>query len=585
MRQMTGFKRKGILTRKVISQPISLVALFTVVLSLVLSCSLPFNRANSLSDKVYDPSLKYVSTNSLGLGTNLTSVVDWSTELPFLDGFKSAREWMPQCTSGDNCNGGWSTGETDKLDLDEHGWVKSLPKPGDGVQFTQVSTLLFREIQGKYPGGQYVVLYDGEGKIEYGFDARKDEAASRPGRDIINVEPAQQGIYLTLKEIDPNNTGNYIRNIRVVPIEYENTFEAEIFNPVFLERIKRFGVIRFMDWMDTNNSEQQEWANRPKVDDATYAIKGVPLEIMIELSNRLRAHPWFNMPHKATDEYMTNFAQMVKERLDPNLKAYVEFSNEVWNWMFSQAQYALKEGKARWGEDKGDAFVQWYGMRTAQMSDIWKQVFGDQRDRVISVMATQTAWQGLETSILDCPLWVAEGNQPCYQHGIDAYAITGYFSGDLGSEKYQGQVEGWLNDADGGVKRAMTQLAQGDQLGEEKSYDTVNGLVDTFKYHLQVAQEKELQMLVYEGGQSLANPNSEKLTDFFIKLNREPEMRRLYDQLLVNWEQSGGTMFMNFSDVGIPSKWGSWGVLEYIGQESSPKYDALIDFIQKHNLR
>lgn len=582
---MISFKRTGNSIKKAISQPISLITLFTLVLSLVFACSLPFNSAKSLSDKVYDPTLKYVSTDSLGLGTNLSSVNDWSTELPFLDGFKSARQWTPQCLLSEGCGSDWGTGEDDKIDLDEQGWVKSLPKPEDGVKFTRVSTLLFREINGKYPGGQYVVLYDGEGKIEYDFDARKDEAASKPGRDVLNVEPAQGGIYLILTETDPNNTGNYIRNIRVVPIEYEKTFEAEIFNPVFLERIKKFGVIRFMDWMSTNNSEQQEWDNRPKVDDATYAIKGVPLEIMIELANRMRAHPWFNMPHKATDAYMTNFAQMVKERLDPNLKAYVELSNEVWNWMFSQAHYALAQGRARWGEDKGDAFVQWYGMRAAQMSDIWKQVFGNRRDRVISVMATQTAWKGLETSVLDCSLWVAEGNKPCYQHGIDAYAITGYFSGDLGFEKYQNQIESWLNDADGGVEQAITQLRQGDQLGEEVSEDSVVGLVDTFKYHQQVAQEKELQMVVYEGGQSLVNSNNAKLTEFFINLNRTPEMQQLYDQMLVNWEQGGGTMFMNFADISRPGKWGSWGALEYVGQENSPKYDALINFVQKHNLR
>lgn len=582
---MASFKRRGISINKAISQPISLVALFCIVLSLVFACSLPFNSAKSVSDKVYDPTLKYVSTDSLGLGTNLTSVSDWSTELPFLDGFKSSRQWIPQCLPSEGCGDSWGTGESDKIDLDEQGWVKSLPKPEDGLKFTRVSTLLYREINGKYPGGQYVVLYEGEGKIEYGFDASKDEATSRPGRDVLNVEPSQGGVYLIITETDPNNTGNYIRNIRVVPIEYENTFETEIFNPVFLERIKHFGVLRFMDWMRTNDSEQQEWANRPKVDDATYAVKGVPLEIMIELSNRLRAHPWFNMPHKATDEYMTNFAQMVKERLDPNLKAYVELSNEVWNWMFSQAHYALKEGKARWGEDKGDAFMQWYGMRAAQMSDTWKQVFGNQRDRVISVMATQTAWQGLEASVLDCSLWVEEGNKPCYQHGIDAYAITGYFSGDLGSEKHQSQIEAWLNDADGGVKRAITQLRQGDQLGEEVSYDSVVGLVETFKYHQQVAQEKNLQLVVYEGGQSLVNPNSETLTEFFVNLNRRPEMQQLYNEMLTNWEQSGGTMFMNFADIGRADKWGSWGALEYVGQESSPKYDALVNFVQKHNLR
>lgn len=564
--------------KTVISRPVALITLFTLVVSLIFACSQPVDSA-----KTSTVAFKPASTDGIALGTNLNGVSDWSTQLPFLDGFKSARPWMTQCSSKAPCDK-WETQEANLLDLDEHGWVKSLPAPEDAPEYTQVGTLLYREID-RYPGGKYVVLYEGEGTIEYNYDAQKDEAASKPGRDLINVTPSGAGIYLTITATDPNRTGNYIRNIHVVPLEYENSYTTEIFNPLFLERINKFGAVRFMDWMATNNSEQSTWENRPKVEDATYTKKGVPLEIMIELANRLQANPWFNMPHKATDEYMTNFAQMVKERLDPNLKVYVELSNEIWNWMFTQSHYALEQGKSRWGEDKGDAFVQWYGMRVAQMSDIWKRTFGNQRDRVISVMATQTAWKGLENSVLDCSLWVAEGNRPCYQHDIDVYAITGYFSGNLGSEKNQSTVESWLKDADGGFNRAFTQLKQGSVLAEQTGDDSLVGAANIFKYHQQVAQQKGLQLVAYEGGQHLVNPNSDKLTEFFIALNRRPEMYDLYSQLLESWRQAGGTLFMNFSDIGTPSKWGSWGALEHVDQEKSPKYDALTNFIQKHQLR
>jgi hypothetical protein len=29
--------------------------------------------------------------------------------------------------------------------------------------------------------------------------------------------------------------------------------------------------------------------------------KGVPVEVMVQLANQLRADPWFNMPHQATE--------------------------------------------------------------------------------------------------------------------------------------------------------------------------------------------------------------------------------------------------------------------------------------------
>lgn len=572
---------------------LSWLGIFATVLALAVTCSKPSGSEGTAQANVSTNSPcittastatpKQYSIDQVKLGINLTAVADWSSELPFLDSFKTARFWLTQCRSGEpGCTNEWDSSEQDQLDLDDQGWVKSLPAPEDAPQYTRVGTLIFREMEGKYPGGQYVVLYDGEGKISYGFDAQKDDAASKPGRDVINVTPSDGGIWLKITETDPNKTGNYIRNIHVVPIQYEQTFEREIFNPVFLDRLQKFPALRFMDWMHTNNSEQQTWDDRPHVTDAIYSTdKGVPLEIMIALANRLGANPWFNIPHQANDEYITQFAQTVKTCLKPPLKAYVEFSNEVWNWQFQQAHYALEQGKARWGQDKGDAFMQWYGMRTAQMADIWKRVFADDPDRVVTVMGTQTAWKGLETSALDCSLWAAEGNAPCYQHNIDIYAVTGYFSGSLNNDEFSSTIESWLGEQDGGIAKGIRQLGQGDVIEASEKNDSLAKIAEGFQYHLKVAQERGLRLVAYEGGQHLVSPNNEKLTDFFIRLNRSPEMYGLYSQLLEAWKNSGGTLFMHYAAIGRPSKWGSWGALETVDQTHSPKYDALIDFVDR----
>lgn len=566
---------------------IGLAALFTAIVSLIVVFSQPSDSQNPDcfgSSSANAATVSTLSLDDLALGTNLTAIADWSTELPFLDGFKSARSWLTQCLPGEaGCSGSWATDESDQLQLDEFGWVKSLPAPEDPPEYTRVSTLLFRETNGHYPGGQYVALYSGEGTIEYSLDAQKDPALSSPGRDILNVTPSHNGISLQITATDPNKTGDYIRDIHVVPVSAEQTFQSEVFNPVFVDRISKFKVLRFMDWMKTNDSEQREWDNRPQVTDATYALgKGVPLEIMIALANRIGANPWFNLPHMATDEYMTRFAEQVKTCLDPRLKAYVELSNEVWNWQFKQSHYALEQGKARWGEDKGDAYMQWYGMRSAQMSDIWKQVFADQPDRVVSVISSQTVWRGLETSSLDCSLWVAEGNQPCYQHGMDVFAITGYFSARLNHDDSKSIIATWMNEPDGGVSKAFTQIKQGGLIDGEGEDDTVASNADLFRYHQQVAQSRGLRLVAYEGGQHLVRPDDDRLTEFFITLNRRPEMYDAYTQLLQTWKDTGGTLFVHFTDVTQPSKWGSWGALEYIDQERAPKYDALMDFIEQN---
>jgi hypothetical protein len=587
---LNSFLRQFALRRSPFGKAIVCSLLFGLTVLASLSCSqliTPASQSPALQSPA-SPVARSASGSGAGLaiGTNLAGISDWSTEVPFLDAFKSSRQWLTQCESGEpDCRGTWATDENDKLDLDEQGWVKSLPAPEDSPEFTRVRTIMFGG-DGNYPGGKYVVLYDGEGTIAYVYDGVKDEAASRPGRDVLDVDFSRggQGIHLIITATDPHKTGNYIRNIRVVPIAYEATYQKEIFNPVFLERTRKFSALRFMDWMNTNDTKQRDWADRPKVTDSSYALgKGAPLEIMVQLANRLHADPWFNLPHAGTDDYFRNFAHLVKQQLDPDLKAYVELSNEVWNWSFPQSHYSLEQGKARWGQDKGDAFTQWYGMRSAQLADIWKQEFGASRDRLVTVFATQTAWQGLEDPLLNCPYWVAEGNKPCYQHA-DAYAVTGYFSGNLGAPEHQQTVESWLGQPDGGVSKAIEQLGDRSTLGGD-----IKGVVNFFGYHAKVAKSKGLRLLVYEGGQHVVGvagvENNEKLTNLFTTVNRNPKMYELYTQLLNGWQQQGGTLFMHFSDITASSKWGSWGALESLAQAHSPKYDALMDFIKQHQLR
>jgi hypothetical protein len=539
--------------------------------------TLPTATGTMTSSKVTRPA-------NLSMGIGLNGLADWSSQTPFLNIFKQSRDWIPQCGEGSPAGcPGFDTQEKDRLVLDADGYPKSLPAANDNsVKYRRVETIIFSDGNPESPG-RYIVMYDGEGTLTYG-GAKKDEAVSKPGTEVIDISKEAGNVFLGISATNPNN---YVRNIRVIRESQLDAYKAgEVFNPVWLEKIKAFKTVRFMDWMDTNNSTQKEWSDRPKPEDYSWALDGAPVEIMVALANKLKANPWFNIPHQATDEYITNFAKIVKEKLDPSLIAYVEHSNEVWNWQFGQAQYANQQGRAKWG-DHGDAFMQWNGMKAAQICDIWKKdVFGDsQKNRVNCVIATQTAYKGLEEGLLNCPLWVAEGNAPCYQHGIDSYAITGYLEWRLGSPENTSTVKSWFKDADGGFGKAIEQLKQGSC---SKKVVVLQDLKEIYQYHLKVAQPKGLALVAYEGGQSVAGSggveNDDEMTKFFTELNRRPEMHEIYMQLLNDWKDSGGTLFNHFVDVGMPSKWGFWGALEYVSQNGSPKYNALIDFIKNNRL-
>ena len=260
------------------------------------------------------------------LGMNLAGPADWMTELPFVDVFRTSRPWISQKNGA-----GWGQGP--ELALDESGWVKKL-EPG-----CYAESMLCTIGGGHYPAGTYTVLYEGEGKIDFGKNAKIVEA--KPGRILIDVDSSKGGFSVQIKETNPQN---HIRNIRVIMPGFEKTWEKEPFHPVFLKRWKGFACFRFMDWMHTNGSTIGKWTDRPTLQHATFSKRGVALEWMIELCNRQQAAPWFCMPHLADDEYVRNFARMVKDRLDPKMKIYIEYSNEVWNGQFKQCQYAGEQG-------------------------------------------------------------------------------------------------------------------------------------------------------------------------------------------------------------------------------------------------
>lgn len=51
------------------------------------------------------------------------------------------------------------------------------------------------------------------------------------------------------------------------------------------------------------------------------------------------------MPHTATDDYLWQFANLTKALLRPDVKIYVEYSNEVWGTLFPGGIYAQQQGE------------------------------------------------------------------------------------------------------------------------------------------------------------------------------------------------------------------------------------------------
>lgn len=533
-----------------------------------------------------------------GVGIGLSSIDDWSTELPLLDLMKSARPWIGHGPDE------WEAMSYEELAadgvFDAHGWPTRIPA---GV--SSIGTLLFTDFEAYVGGaaGRYRVSYEGTGEVGVGGGASNVTI----GQNALEFDfvPGNGSVLVDIYVTDPGGTGDYVRNISIVRTDRLQAHAAgALFNPDWLALIDGFEVLRFMDWSETNESPLAHWADRPEPRDASYTVAGAPVELMVALANETGADPWFNMPHLADDDFIRRFAETVRDSLDPGLKAYVEFSNEVWNWSFSQAAWADEQARARWGKD--NAWVQFYAARSVEMADIWTEVFGDEAEaRLVRVIGTQTGWLGLEEDILEAPLWVKEERrrEPPYTH-FDAYAVTGYFGGHLGYEDWVPTVKGWIadsteaaiRDADAmkleGAERAQyvldhrfdvaTHLAWMHLSGDDRENDEVSDVAslieETLAYQAEVAADHGLELVAYEGGTHVVAGweaiEDEELTAFFTHLNYTSEMGALYRQLLDGWKGLDAGVFVAYLDIATPSQWGSWGNLRHLG-DKTPRWDAL----------
>src|SRR5581483_8613189 len=134
-------------------------------------------------------------------------------------------------------------------------------------------------------------------------------------------------------------------------------------------------------------------------------------------------HPWFCMPHRADDDFVRRFARLVHERLDPGLKVYVEYSNEVWNYQFGQTRYAQEQGTAlKLGNPEN---LRYYSQRSVEIFKIWESVFGRTK-RLVRVLAAQAVNPWSSEQVLK---W-----HDAYQHA-DALAIAPYFGNRFGDPK------------------------------------------------------------------------------------------------------------------------------------------------------
>lgn len=500
------------------------------------------------------------------IGMNLPGNNYWSTSLIFNDAMKTASDWLTYNATGDSP---WNTDLVGQINFDENGFPLVVPHPVAGHPAQALRFLI-----NNYYTGTFVVLFDGDGTLTF----NGGHSYTQNGRLYIELtgEGGHRWFHLTRSQ-----QGNHVRNIRIIPVEFENNESAmPTFYELFLEGLRPFHALRFMDWINTNNSRQEFWENRVTPSFYTQGGRdGISFDYAIELANLLDMDAWFCIPHRADDNYIRELARLVRDNLNPHLTIYLEYSNEIWNWLFSQAIFVnenapghanayVSEGLAAIRATPGDHPYKGAFMK-ARLFRLWREEFGQSEfdRRVLRVAAGQAGWFDTFRRLVEY-LFNTIGE------GADVLSPTAYFNFTTADHNRWNAMDPSLVTPD-----MIIDAVARDWPAWELNKRELGALATRFG----------MSLAVYEGGQHM-QPYLQGEFGYNQAVWDAQIHPRMYDLYMENFRimalpEVNTTLYVAFSYVSArESRWGSWGHLEYLEQlnapnlrEIAPKYQALLD--------
>lgn len=493
----------------------------------------------------------------MSVGMNLDEVVYWGADQAFRDYAKGAGRWVTSNLVGPSPwdDGAWDTGVLSEMPVDENGYPTVLPfTSSKGLQKVRyiLSTL------GRMPPDtDYVLLYDGTGTLVFPGGYGFENVVYAPNRIRFRIKSGyQDNVFL---HITASQQGDHIRNIRI----YKTNEEASTntFNAAFLDRIRPFKALRFLNWSGANVARPlNAWSERTKpqhyTQDAAFAPSGVAFEHIVELANLLDKDIWLTVPHLTSDAFVSEMAAFFRDHLEPERTIYLEYSNEVWNTVFSQTTWVDQNGPANLN------FPRKYAERAVHLFDIWHSVFGGQKHRVKRVLNVQISNPWASREIMS--------HLPSDRYDMVSPAWYFYFGGNC---------EQTLNTLGASATAA-------DVLNCARAY--YNSELPNIRGHYWNASLFGKEVVNYEGGQHITGMGVQRSFQSAIYATQiDPAIYTLYQDVMTDLRKMGSRLAMAFTLASTRvNKYGSWGHLEHVSQQppyhlSAPKYQALLDQISQ----
>jgi hypothetical protein len=393
-----------------------------------------------------------------------------------------------------------------------------------------------------------------------------DVVIGPPGQDhglvIMNFSNTK------ITSASPANSG--ISSLRIIRPGYDGR-EDQHFADHLIDGLTDMGfaAIRSQNFTGTTSwnieyPEEYHWDQRKHPADPIQAgpfgdkRESAAWEHFIDLCNLVNSDIWINVPVSASEDYVLNLAQLLKDRLNSNLNIYVENDNEIWNSapaFLGTHQYNLDEAA-----DLGISDQENIARRAVELSSLFAGVFGADKinNRIRVVLASHAPmvkwWVTPMLNYINNHI----GPPKNFLYAISRHT---YFSVDDPTVGTPDQlIAACYEDIDS--------QAGPDEINESNREDWVN-----------VAEIWELPggANSYEGGPHTPAGGSTQNLANQIRMHRSERMERLLRYKIVdNWFDLGGELAMHFTWYSGYNRYGCWGLTDDMREpDRNNKMEAL----------
>ena len=495
----------------------------------------------------------------------------------FIDLAKTANRWFQE--------------NKQPVPSDERGW----PKIDANVVLFDIRSPFTWSSAGDDPekfqpdwSGTYKSCFQGQADLGTGEDPSVQIANQKydPTSNLTTFElivPKGIGIvvlkFKNTKRTADSPAGSGITHLRMLRPGYELS-DQRIFLPEFVNSLKPFAALRFMDWLDTNHNygfygdpghHALNWADRHVPEDAYQCTGGTKVggcwEYLAELAKLTGKDVWINIPTVATDDYVKNLAKILKDKLPAKCNIYIEHSNEVWNFSFPQYVYnklaaidEVKQGNSNLNNDGEKKEEVWahrrHAKRLVEIGNIFRETFG--KAAATRIRPVYASWQiSVKPHYAEVLDWVSKtyGEPKQFFYALAGAAYYGIGKDSTGKAPVNA------------TPQELVQIMRLDSDRHQATRQQIQALADKY-------QIKHFQ---YEIGPDVGGGKTENVGNRILA-NRLPEMKEvLIHDARDNWFAHGGDLYMYFSHCSAYSRHGAWGLSEDINNLNTPKWQAIYE--------